>query len=53
MKIVAILAKYFNEGAGKRPLTDFAKEVKALDDPSKKELGAGAAKILGVSCDDC
>jgi hypothetical protein len=40
------LIDYFNEGAGKRPMKDWAAEVKALTPAEKQELAAGAAKAL-------
>lgn len=48
-KAVKILSDYFNTGDGKRPLPEFAKEIRALSEDEKNELAAGAAKILGVT----
>lgn len=44
-----ILARYFNEGAGKRPLAEFQKELKALSTEEKTELAQLAAPLLGVT----
>jgi hypothetical protein len=45
--IITALASYFNEGAGKRPLSDFQKEIKALSDEEKLELAQGACAVMG------
>lgn len=36
-----VIAAYFNEGNGKRPLAVFSAEYKALTDQDKRELGEG------------
>jgi predicted Zn-dependent peptidase len=38
---VVVLAKYFNVGEGKRPLAEFAKEIKALTVDDKEQLVKG------------
>lgn len=45
--IVGALAGYFNQGEGKRPLSDFQAEVKALNDAEKLELAQGACEVMG------
>jgi len=45
--IIAVLAGYFNQGEGKRPLTDFRNELKALSDAEKLELAEGVCAITG------
>lgn len=49
MKVTAVkaLAGYFNQGEGKRPLSEFQKEVKALPDAAKLELAQGVCAITG------
>lgn len=42
-----ILANYFNEGDGKRPLKAFAEEMKALSDDEKRDLALGVCEITG------
>lgn len=42
-----LLANYFNEGDGKRPLKAFAEEIKALSDDEKTELALGVCEITG------
>jgi len=42
-----LLTDYFNVGDGKRPLADWAKEVRALSDAEKLELATGVAAITG------
>ena len=44
---VKLLAEYFNSGPGKKPLREFAEEVKALSDAEKRELALGVAEIQG------
>lgn len=44
---VAILAGYFNQDEGKRPLTEFRDELKALSDDEKTELAQGVCEITG------
>lgn len=41
------LTDFFNSGEGKRPMTDWRNEIKALSDEEKAELAAGAAEALG------
>jgi len=38
---------YFNSGDGKRSLSEFAKEIKALTAEEKKELAEGACNVMG------
>lgn len=45
--VVAILSGFFNQGEGKRPLTDFREELKALTDGEKRELALGVTAITG------
>jgi hypothetical protein len=45
MGTASILAKYFNQGAGKRALTDFQKELKELSADEKAELAAGVIAL--------
>jgi hypothetical protein len=47
MTTIGALAKYFNEGDGKRSLTKFSEEVKALSMKEKRELAEGACKVMG------
>lgn len=42
-----ILTGYFNEGDGKRPLKEWAEEVKALSPEEKTELANGVCAITG------
>lgn len=42
------LSTYFNTGENKKPLRDFAAEIKALSETEKAELATGAAKALGM-----
>lgn len=44
---VAILAGYFNQGDGKRPLRDFQAEVKELSPEEKRDLALGVCEITG------
>lgn len=48
LSAVQILAKYFNEGDGKRSIGEFQKELKALSPEEKTELATLAAPLLGV-----
>ncbi len=41
------LANYFNTGENKKPLREFAAEVKQLTEAEKKELGTLAAAAMG------
>lgn len=43
----SILAGYFNQGEGKRPLRAFTDEVKALSAEEKGELVRGVCAITG------
>lgn len=43
----AILSGYFNQGDGKRPLTVFRDELKALSDDEKRELALGVCALTG------
>lgn len=52
-KTVALLAGYFNQGEGKRPLTEFQKELKAMTPEEKKKLAGEVAAVTGQTCDDC
>ena len=45
--VTSILAAYFNEGEGKRPLTMFQAELKALSTEEKLELAQGVCAITG------
>lgn len=45
--IASILAGYFNKGDGKRSLTEFANELKALTDQEKIDLAKGVCEITG------
>lgn len=45
--IPTILSGYFNQGEGKRPLKEFADEMKALSPEEKMELAQGVCKITG------
>lgn len=49
-KITALkaLALFFNSGENKKPLREFADEVKALSDDEKQELGQLSAEALGM-----
>lgn len=50
--ITSILAGYFNAGEGKRALTEFQAELKALTAEEKRELAEGVCKITGDSIKD-
>jgi hypothetical protein len=45
--ILKTLTDFFNVGDGKRPLADWAKEVRALSDAEKRELAEGVSAITG------
>lgn len=45
--ILKALATFFNTGENKKPLKDFAAEVKELSDDEKQELGTLAAEAMG------
>lgn len=45
--IPTILSSYFNQGDGKRPLKEFAEEMKALTPEEKMELAQGVCAITG------
>jgi len=45
--ITSILAGYFNTGEGKRSLSEFRDELKALTDAEKLELADGVCAITG------
>lgn len=45
--VVSILAGYFNQGEGKRALSEFNQELKALTDDEKLELAQGVCAITG------
>lgn len=45
--VTAILAGYFNQGDGKRALSEFQAELKALTTEEKRELAEGVCRITG------
>lgn len=45
--ITSILAGYFNEGEGKRPLREFQAELKQLSPEEKQDLAQGVCEITG------
>lgn len=45
--VPSILAAYFNQGDGKRPLPQFSAEIKALSPEEKGELVRGVCAITG------
>jgi len=47
--ITSILAAYFNAGDGKRSLTEFQAELKALSTDEKRALAEGVCAITGDS----
>lgn len=49
MTAIQILAKYFNEGDGKRALATFQQELKALTPEEKRELALQAAPLIGAT----
>lgn len=50
--VVSILAKYFNVDEGKRPLSEFNGELKALTPAEKNELALGVADVIGHPRED-
>lgn len=52
-KATGILSGYFNQGEGKRPLTGFLQELKAMTSDEKKKLATEVAAVTGQKCDDC
>lgn len=49
MTAVKILASYFNsDPETKKPLREFAEELKALSDTEKRELASLAAPLVGA-----
>ena len=46
------LAEYFNKGDNKKPLREFAAEVKELSEDEKLELGTLAAAAMGETISD-
>lgn len=50
--ITSILAGYFNAGEGKRPLTEFQAELKALTAQEKRELAVEVCAITGDTIKD-
>lgn len=44
---IKALSDYFNQGEGKRPLSEFAKEVRALSAEEKIELAQGVCDVMG------
>ena len=49
MKVTVLkaLTSYFNEGDGKRSMTQWRDEIKALSDIEKRELAQGVCDITG------
>jgi hypothetical protein len=47
MSALKALSTYINEGESKKPLREFAAEIKELSYDEKEELGALAAAALG------
>jgi hypothetical protein len=45
--VLKAISDYFNQGDGKRPLSDFSKEIKALSPEEKAELAQGACDVMG------
>lgn len=45
--VLKALTAYFNTGENKKPLRDFAAELKALTDTEKRELAEGVVAITG------
>ena len=45
--VLKTLTDYFNTGAGKRSMKDWAAEIKALSAQEKLELARGVAEITG------
>jgi hypothetical protein len=50
--VTSILAKYFNEGAGKRSLSEFKDELNKLSTDEKRELAEGVCAITGDTIKD-
>jgi hypothetical protein len=48
----SILAGYFNQGDGKRPLREFNEEIKGLTTEDKAELVRGVCAITGDAVPD-
>lgn len=44
---VKALNEYFNKGENKKPLREFADEIKKLSDDEKRELALGVCEITG------
>lgn len=49
---IKLLAEYFNQGDGERPLREFAAEVKALSKDEKRELALGVCEITGDTLEE-
>lgn len=45
--VISAISGYFNQGEGKRSMSDFRDELKALSDAEKLELAEGACSIMG------
>ena len=45
--VLKALTSYFNDGEGKRSMTQWAAEIKALSADEKLELAQGACKVMG------
>lgn len=45
--VLKVLTDYFNSGDGKRPVSEWAKEVKALSAAEKQQLAEGVCAITG------
>lgn len=45
--VLKALTDYFNVGDGKRPLSEWSKEVKALKPSEKQELAEGVCEVTG------
>jgi hypothetical protein len=45
--VLKTLTDYFNTGEGKRPMADWAKEIKALSEQEKIALAKGVCEITG------
>lgn len=52
VKITKALNGYFNQGEGKRPVREFAEELKAMTDAEKLELARGVVAITGDTLDE-
>lgn len=44
--VISAISGYFNQGDGKRSMSDFRDELKALSDAEKRELAQGACKAM-------